>query len=159
MKRSDNAIYKNNNENNRRFKYIEQINTNIINNLQENINKNIINSCTDKNITNYNSKNTINIKQNIKPNSFIPQEIKIETTENYIINNNNRNTNQFKTRNIQTSTIGNSIDQMNRRRTITTNNEVKGDADQNFNYVFKQNNFYNNRYGREDLFDYKYVQK
>ena len=220
MKRSDNAINKNNNENNRRFKYIEYINTNTINNLQENINKNIINSCTDKNITNFNStnnqtnsnnndknnqnkrkhkyqkadleelilkltnvkneykkykeqenhsfnkkenlENMTNIKQNIKPNSFIPQEINIETTENYNINNNHRNINQFKTRNIQTSTIGNSFDKLDRkRRNITTYNDVNGDInfDQNFNYVFKQNNFYNNRNARENLFDYKYVKK
>ena len=103
-----------------------------------------------------------NIKQNIKPNSFIPQEINIETTENYDINNNHRNINQFKTRNIQTSTIGNSFDKLDRkRRNITTYNDVNGDInfDQNFNYVFKQNNFYNNRNARENLFDYKYVKK
>ena len=230
MKRSDNAINQNSNgKNNRKFKYIEHINTNTINNLQENINKNFINSCTDKNITNYNSKNNLtnsnnnnknnqnvqsintinkrkhkyqnddleelilkftntkngckkykeqenqsfnkkanlenmtNIKQNIKQNSSLPQEINFELPENYIINNNNRYNNQSKTRNIQASNIGDSIDKTNRKRiTMASNNDIKGgdvNFEQDFNYVFKQNNFYSNRNARENLFDYKYVQK
>ena len=103
-----------------------------------------------------------NLKKNVKKNSFIPQEINIETSEKNIINSNNRYNNQFKTRNIPTSKIVDSYDKMNRkRRTLITNNDVKRDMDceQNFNYVFRQNNFYNNRNAREDLFDYKYVQK
>ena len=228
MKRSDNSIFLNNNEkSNRRFKYIEHINTNT-NNLQENISRNIINSCTQKNTSNYKSNNNPinsnnndknnnqniqminttnkrkhqyqkadleeliikltnakneykkykeqenhsfnrkpnlenmkNMKQNIKSTYFIPQEINIDISEQYI-NKNNKYINQFKTRNFQTATLGDSFDKMNgKRRTITTNNDIKGDInlDQNFNYVFKQNNFYNNRNARENIYDYKYVQK
>jgi hypothetical protein len=100
-------------------------------------------------------------RQRRKPISYISsQDLNSGISEKYLINNTNEKNNYYRLNNISdnlmTDTLNNNLDR--NRKSVVNKNRGTFNIDKNYNYIFNNNNFYNNnRNLKINLYDQKYL--